>query len=342
MSIGEHRPLRNGQQHQGNCPGNGQRLGESRPQQHNGGDHHRGGGPHQPSGGQGHQQYPQEANGVQLGGAQCLDGTQHTSGPLTYPPSQAVPGPAKKRTHDNFDAAGWQSSFHTAGCQYAVAIVHPGGLDKSWEAQAGLAMDGAAGTGGGAGTGEPDMGSSARARTGGSANLPHARLPSDGLAGHPYPAARRESYTAAAGLHLRGLEDGSGTNNAAGMGTGVSISADLLGVPWPGFTRASSGAGAAAIAGSGGMGSVSADGGMGSISDSGDMPTGGMENLPAGGLNLPSNTGDAFMHGGADPYPDLVLDDDIMAMWNSAPAAFDTQSWEVYLSVMTSQPMHEI
>ncbi|KAI4528614.1 hypothetical protein K525DRAFT_183743 [Schizophyllum commune Loenen D] len=48
----------------------------------------------------------------------------------------------------------------------------------------------------------------------------------------------------------------------------------------------------------------------------------------------------SFMHGGVggEPFSDIVLDDEMMAMWNSAPSAFDTHSWDVYLSAMASQP----
>ncbi|TRM69416.1 fungal-specific transcription factor domain-containing protein [Schizophyllum amplum] len=362
LSIGEHCQGRDGQQYQGNCPG--QRLSEGCPRQE--GDRQsnqgnsQGSGQNLQSGGQELHQCvmadgstrpcPQEVNGTQLGGAQQLGGTQQASGPLSFPPSQTAAGSAKKRTYDDFDAtgwkpptetAGWQSSTEAARWQPSAAMMHSGEFDKSWEARPG--MGGAAGMGRGNGTGEPSMRGSAHAPTGGSARIPHALLPSDGFTGHPYSTAEHESYMAAADLYMRGLEDGARNSNAAG--TGVPISADMLSAQWSGFTGASGDVGVVAIGGDGGTGSVPGVGGMRSISDTGDMgsvPTEGIGNVVTGGLDLPSNTGDASMHGGQEPYPDLVLDDDIMAMWNSAPAAFDTQSWEVYLSAMASQPMHEI
>ncbi|KAI5831919.1 hypothetical protein K523DRAFT_236315 [Schizophyllum commune Tattone D] len=86
-------------------------------------------------------------------------------------------------------------------------------------------------------------------------------------------------------------------------------------------------------------------GGVGGHSRSLSVPGEQFDALQGGPTNTDPSLGSidaaSFMqHGGVggEPFSDIVLDDQMMAMWNSAPSAFDTHSWDVYLSAMASQP----
>ena len=98
-----------------------------------------------------------------------------------------------------------------------------------------------------------------------------------------------------------------------GWGTGIDSGLATMGPP---------------VSNSGGFAN---HGGVGGVPHSRNqsLPGAQFDTLPGGPANTGPSLGSmdaaSFMHGGVggEPFSDIVLDDEMMAMWNSAPSAFE-------------------